>query len=863
MRRWSAIAVLLILTASSAPGYYHFVHYQSRLGPYTPIVEKFDLSSLTDKTVPFYVSEDRPALAPNDTYEALVAQVRQALGVWNGVATSELRVAFGGVGNIPAGAASPAGEITFEELPPGVLGLCGPSTRGGQAGGFIPIVRSKCMLPRDLSNANRTSASESFFNSLVHEVGHALGLQHTASGAAMSMEPTRSTTRARPLAADDVAGLSALYPASGFGSAHGAIAGRVITGTGRGVHLASVVAMNASGVAVSALTAPDGTYRMEGVPPGSYLVYAHSLPPSSQNGFGPAGVVLPTDTGGTAIDASGPVETQFFGGGRNPNTSVPVVVGAGNASEGIDFRVTEKAAVPVFDVTTYSYPGNGAPAVFPAFLNISRNAASLIATGPGLLSNLPSTTVGVVGGGVQVRNAAPYAPDPRFAEIQVEFNPFIGTGSRHLVFTTGSDVYIRPGGVQLVGRPAPLVRQTQIESDAAGNPVLVLAGDNLTAESRVFVDGAAAAPRGFDEATARLRVAPPPGMGGRSAVISVYNADGQSSVFVQPASPALYVYPPSDAPLLSVSPSTGPAGRDVTVEIQGTNTTFVDGLSVVGFGTPDIAVRRVWVTSPTRLLAVVSVSPRAALGAGTVSVLTGSQLAVLPAGFRIEAANGGATTPVVSFEGLVNSATSQPKVAPGALATLVGINLTLGGSVSANGTPLPTTLGGTTVTINDRAVPLLLVSPNQINLQLPFGLTPGPGILRVNNGVETSLPVAVQIDAVAPGLFRATTAAGVTVDLTNPVRLGDTLVLYGTGFGAVNPPATAGTAAGAGTVAGTVRVSLGGIELPPAFAGLAPGTTGVYQVNVPVPAFLALTGATQVVVTVDGVASNGLAVGLR
>jgi uncharacterized protein (TIGR03437 family) len=863
MRRWGTAAVLLILAASSAPGYYHFVHYQSRLGPYSPIVEKFDLNSLTDKTVPFYVSEDRPALAPSDTYEALVAQIRQALGAWNGVATSDLRVAFGGVGNLPATAPSPAGEITFEELPPGVLGLCGPSTRGGQSGGFVPILRSKCMLPRDLSNASRTSASESFFNSLVHEVGHALGLQHTATSSAMSMEPTRSTTRARPLAADDVAGLSALYPAAGFSSANGTIAGRVITGTGRGVHLGSVVAVNASGAAVSALTAPDGTYRMEGVPPGSYLVYAHALPPSSQTGFGPAGVVLPTDVGGTTIEASGPFETQFFGGGRDPNTSIPVVVGAGTTSEGIDFRVTEKTAVPVFDVTTYSYPGNGAPAVFPAFLNISRNAASLIATGPGLLSNLRSTTVALLGGGVQVRNAAPYAPDPRFAEIEVEFNPFIGTGSRHLVFTTGSDVYIRPGGVQLVGRPAPLVRQTQIESDAAGNPVLVLAGDNLTAESRVFVDGAAATARGFDEATARLRVTPPPGMGSRSAVISVYNADGQSSVFVQPASPPLYVYPPADAPALTVNPPSAPAGRDVMVEIQGTNTTFVEGQSSVGFGTPDIAVRRVWVTSPTRLLAVISISPRAALGAGTVSVLSGSQLALLPAGFRIEAANGGASTPVISFQGLVNSATSQPRVAPGALATLVGSNLTLGGAVSATGTPLPATLGGTTVTINDRAVPLLLVSSNQINLQLPFALAPGPAILRVNNGAETSLPLAVQIDAVAPGLFRATTAAGATVDLTNPARLGETLVLYGTGFGAVNPPATAGAAAGAGTAAGVVRVSLGGIELTPAFAGLAPGTTGVYQVNVAVPAFLALTGATQVAVTVDGVASNALAIALR
>jgi uncharacterized protein (TIGR03437 family) len=202
-------------------------------------------------------------------------------------------------------------------------------------------------------------------------------------------------------------------------------------------------------------------------------------------------------------------------------------------------------------------------------------------------------------------------------------------------------------------------------------------------------------------------------------------------------------------------------------------------------------------------------------------------------------------------------------VAPGALATLFGTNLTLGASTSASGTPLPTALGGTTVTINDRAVPLLLASPSQINLQLPFTLTPGPAILRVNNGAATSQPLAVYIDAVAPGLFRVTTAAGATVDATNPARLGDSLVLYGTGFGAVNPPATAGAAAGAGTVEGTVRAQLNGVEITPAFAGLVPGATGIYQVLIPIPVFLPVIGVTQIVVTVDGVPSNALTIALR
>ena len=132
-------------------------------------------STLVNKTVYFYVSEDRPSFAASDSYEALIGQVRQALEVWNGIPTSDLRVAYGGVANIAASQAqTPGGEIVFDELPPGVLGLGGPTTRLPQTAGFVPIVRSRLILPRDLSNASRTTASESFFNSLVHEIGHTL-----------------------------------------------------------------------------------------------------------------------------------------------------------------------------------------------------------------------------------------------------------------------------------------------------------------------------------------------------------------------------------------------------------------------------------------------------------------------------------------------------------------------------------------------------------------------------------------------------------------------------------------------------------------------------------------------------------------
>jgi uncharacterized protein (TIGR03437 family) len=864
MRRFALFVVLMSLVASSATGYYHFVHYPSRFGPYTPAYEKFDLNSLVNKTAYFYISDQPPALAPGDSFEAVVGQVRQALAVWNGVSSSDLRVGFGGITSIASyQPQNPGGEIIFDDLPPGVLGLGGPTLRAPLANGFIPIVRSRVILPRDLTS--RSSASESFFTSLVHEIGHTLGLQHTLTGAAMSMEVTRSTTRARPLSSDDVAGISWLYPAAGFAAATGTITGHVTSPGGKPLSLISVVAINPGGAVVSALTAPDGSYRIDGLPPGSYIVYAHPLPPSSEAGLGQDNIVLPVDDTGASFDASGPVETQFFGGSKDPNTSIPVIVTPGQSSDGTDFRLADRPSIPVYDVTTYSFPGNNAPAILPAFVNTSRPNGTVIAFGQGLPANLSGMTVGVLGGALQVHSGSPfpYAPDPRYVEIDLDFTPFTGTGPRHLVFSNGSDVYVRPGAVQLVSRQAPLVRDVQVTADASGNVVLVLSGDNFAADSRVFLDGAPATVRSYDDATGRLQVTPPAGVGGRQSVITVYNSGGDDSGFVQPTSPATYTYPPSGAPAVALNPSGGPAGRDVTVDIQATNTNFVDGQVVVGFGTPDVVTRRVWVLSPTHLLAVVSISSKAPLAASTVTVASGLQLVTLPGGFTVNAASSSAATPLLSFQGLVNSASSQPRLAPGALATLFGLNLSVNGTATATATPLPTTLAGTTVTINNQPAPLLLVSPGQINLQLPFNLPVGPATVQVNNGVGTSAPMIAQIDSVAPGLFRAFSSAGAPVDANNPARLGDTIVLYATGLGAVTPPATAGAAAPLANANSVVRVNVAGVALAPLYAGLSPGEAGVYQVNVTLPVTLPPAAGSQVYVTVDGQPSNSLTIALR
>ena len=248
-------------------------------------VEKFDLTALSDNTVPVLVSESGPSVfTSTDSFNSVVAQIRQAAAIWNGVASSSLRVAFGGFENSATPQNTPGIDVVFADLPPGVEGLTGPiaattPTTAADGTQFFPIVRSVMYLSKDLTAAPGPSFDQSFLLTTLHELGHALGLQHPFTSATMSQATTRATTLAHPLDNDDIAGLSVLYPAAGMKQL-GSISGQITAG-GQGVHLASVVAIAPGTGAVSAVTNQDGTYRIDGIPPGNYAVYMHTMPPDA------------------------------------------------------------------------------------------------------------------------------------------------------------------------------------------------------------------------------------------------------------------------------------------------------------------------------------------------------------------------------------------------------------------------------------------------------------------------------------------------------------------------------------------------------------------------------------------------------
>ncbi|MEZ5352000.1 MAG: matrixin family metalloprotease [Bryobacteraceae bacterium] len=333
---------------STASGYYHFVHFRTRFGPFQPIYEKFNLATLPGQAVPYFIAEQGPSqVAANDSFASLVSQIRLAARVWSEADGSSLKLTFAGLQTPGAPQSTPSIEVVFQELPPGVLAMGGPSVRGAilesPDGPFVPIERATVVLPADFSQ--QPTWSESFFLTLTHEFGHAVGLQHSLTSSVMSTSITRATTKSKPLALDDVIGVDILYPARNLQASSGTIQGRVMV-EGSPANMASVVALSLDGTAVSALTNPDGTYQIRGMPPGSYYVYAHPLPPAIVGEAYNAGITPPLDADSRYVPSTGSFDTAFFPAAKDPVGAQAMVVSAGFAVDGVNFDLKRRQSRP-------------------------------------------------------------------------------------------------------------------------------------------------------------------------------------------------------------------------------------------------------------------------------------------------------------------------------------------------------------------------------------------------------------------------------------------------------------------------------------------------------------------------------------
>jgi uncharacterized protein (TIGR03437 family) len=239
--------------------------------------------------------------------------------------------------------------------------------------------------------------------------------------------------------------------------------------------------------------------------------------------------------------------------------------------------------------------------------------------------------------------------------------------------------------------------------------------------------------------------------------------------------------------------------------------------------------------------------------------LTTSGFTVLPWNFDASVA-----PPIIGD--IVNAADYTEPVAPGGLVSIFGDNLSPTNEASSQ-IPLPTALGDSCLTVNGIAMPVLFVSPGQINAQLPFEVvgnatlvlrTPGGVSDNFNLTVSSTAPAVFQrtvtgSSELAPTIVRAKNNQLVSED--NPIHQKEDIIIYLTGMGKTYPEVEAGAPSPSDPLA-EVQVSVEAhileTGLPISYAGLAPGQVGVYQINAHVPWWTPKGDAQPLIITQGG-----------
>ena len=829
--RAGILAVALMALSSVASAYYHWTFFTARTGEFKPVRLRFDLNALPDGTVSFFIPRKGPAkMVDGDNYQSLARQLRRAGETWN-TPFSALQVRFGGYtdqafADVLADQVTPGIDVVFDdELPPGVLALSEPLTYTDlkylgekSSPGFAPILRSRLQLASDLAARGQASYSDQFFATLVHEFGHTLGLQHSMTGGAMATSVTRGTSKANPLTADDVAGISILYPTPEFAVYTGAVAGKVTAG-GAAANLASVVALAADGTAVGAMTLPDGTYRIEGLAPGEYLIYAHPLPPAQQREANPAGIVPPQDLEHVPFLAAGGFETRFYPGTTDWTQAKKVKVLAGRATTGVEFSLGTRAGTAIFNLRMFAYLGAGRDKIVHAaplpvgFRDwMALQASGILTDGqmaPGLnfaaiggaakleqntLRNFPGSDqfLLIVGDGLEATKATPVA----------------------VVMSTDSDLYVLPNAFSVVPSKHPSVDGAVAYADSQARPHAVVWGANLGPDVRFLFDGAEAIGKTLREDGA-WDVEAPPASSEHVAAVEALGPDGQTAAqLLAGATPVAYKYPVRADGGQLLTPGEIVAGTDAVITIDAPFADFLDARTRVGFGTSDVVARQMWILNRNQMAVNVSVNPKAKLGNVPVTISTGLQFVTEGPALQLRPAD---DKQVRLFAPLVNEATGMAAASEGATMVL-------------NTAGLPEDLTGWSLMVDDAVGALTRGEDGRIRAVVPA--VAGSGARRVHlagpNGAA-SPTILFQVDALPPSITGIVNSDALGLSSALFVTAGDRVTVnvkdLAVGEAPVDP--------------GQVTVRLSGIRIRP--SAVKKDETGLnkYTVEFIVPANLA------------------------
>lgn len=227
--------------------------------------------------------------------------------------------------------------------------------------------------------------------------------------------------------------------------------------------------------------------------------------------------------------------------------------------------------------------------------------------------------------------------------------------------------------------------------------------------------------------------------------------------------------------------------------------------------------------------------------------------------------------PAVTAANIVNGASFTSGLAPNTWIQITGAGLSntvrSWAASDFSGSNLPTGLDGVTVTVNGEKAYPDFISPKQINVLTPPDVTVGSNVsVVVTNNALASSTITVTTASTAPAFFMVGGKYAIAQHISNyaligptslgaaytPAANGETIVLYGTGFGTTSPAIANGqVVSGAPTVTTLPTIQVGGQNATVVYGGLVTGSAGLYQFNVTLPTGLA-SGDNAITASVGG-----------
>lgn len=202
---------------------------------------------------------------------------------------------------------------------------------------------------------------------------------------------------------------------------------------------------------------------------------------------------------------------------------------------------------------------------------------------------------------------------------------------------------------------------------------------------------------------------------------------------------------------------------------------------------------------------------------------------------------------------VANAEGEAPTIAPNTWVEIKGSNLAPAGDTRIwlasdfVNNQMPTQLDHVSVTVNGKPAYVYYISPTQVNILTPPDAISGlVQVQLTNNGANAAS--AVQAQPISPSFFNINGGsyvlavhadysvigpASLAPGVTTPAKPGETIVLYGNGFGPSTTPVVSGSTTQGGTLSPLPVIQIGGLGALVQYAGLV--MPGVFQINVTVP----------------------------